>query len=259
MYSKLDAQAKDVIICQTKAVLAGEIEGKRNATRRIYVNETEEITRWPLGDQPDNYQVGLMGDYAQKMIRWANDQNEQICRAFERNIRNNLAGGVPVIAGTAEHRKIKDQDLAGFNAEARTGEFCGIIKGARSIESVMSNEVVEIGPKQQKKEQEQEKAVEEDREILPSLVSGQLNKVATGLLEAISNATDDGNGITREEAYEIYEAERQIYYTLTRGLGIKANEYEKNRRKPAEKRYNETKKGRFGMALRQAAEMLKVE
>ncbi|SET80006.1 hypothetical protein SAMN04487962_12534 [Marinobacter segnicrescens] len=252
MYAKLDSKAQDVIVYQTKAVLVGEIDGKKRAKRKIFSNETVEVTRWSLGDQPDHYQVSMMGESAEEMMTWARKQDEQIKEALTNNLKRGLAGGVPVIVGSSAYQRIKDKDLDGFISDARTGEFCGIIDGARSIASVMSFEI----PEPLKVPEVAEEHEEAEVAVLPSLISDQLTQVATGLLKAISQSVDEGQ-IDREELYNIYEAERQIYYTLTRGLGIKANEYETARRKNADRRFGELKKGSFGLALRQAANMLK--
>lgn len=251
MYAKLDSKAQEVIVYQTKAVLVGEIDGKKYAKRKIYSNETHEVTRWPLGSEPDHYQIGLMGDSAEDMLTWARKQDQQIKRALAINLKRGLAGGVPVVVGSSAYKRVKERALEGSLTEARTGEFCGIIDGARSIASVMSSEMPEPV-------KAPEVAEKQEEAVLSSPVADHIIQVATGLLKTISKSVEEGT-VNREELYDIYEAERQIYYTLTRGCNIKANEYETARRKQADKRFAETKKGRFGMALRQAADMLKGE
>lgn len=262
MYAKLNSDANEVIVLMTKAILAGEFQGARGP-RKVYSNTTEEVTRWALGSQPDAYQISAMGKDAEHIMAWAREQDEAIKAAYVRNLESCLAGGKPVIVGTKAYTEIKDKGLEGFIDTAKTGEFCGVISGARSIAGLMYQEPMPTPEPAPEPVVEPEPAEEKEPEIettlLPSMISDQLKQVSSGLLKAISSAVEEGEGITREEAYDIYVAERQIYYTLTRGLGIKANEYEKARRKAADKNFANAKKGSFGMALREAARMLNPE
>ncbi len=250
MYAKLNSEGNEVVLLRTKCVFAGFFEGPRGP-RKVYRNTTETVTRWNISNGPDAYQVEMMGKDADGIMTWALKQDEAINQAFARNFEKKLAGGRPLIVGTKAHSKIADNELEDTYPDAKVGEFCGVIAGARSIANVISEPVIEK-QKETIEEVEQQKPQMETT-ILLSMISDQLNEVSAGLLEAISNKVDSGEVVTCDEIYDIYESERQIYYILTRGLGVKVNEYETARRKEADRRFSNTKKGRFGMALRQAA------
>lgn len=245
MYARLNSEGTEVIVLKTRAVESGKIQGARGP-RKIYTNTTEEVTRWDLQIGPCALQMALMGKDAEAIASWARQQNEAINAAFARNIEAGLAGGKPVIAGTKAHKQAKDIGLEGLDESAKLGEFSGVISGVRSISGYASASKPKVAGTLAEEQ-------ENTGPMTPVAVARGLRKLAQSLIHGLENRVDQGDSITDEEAFAIYEAERQIYYVLTRGLGIRAKELEAARRAAADRRFSELKRGRNGAALRQAA------
>ncbi|EMP57112.1 hypothetical protein MSNKSG1_00778 [Marinobacter santoriniensis NKSG1] len=234
MYTKLNSDADHVIVLQTKCRVAKEIEGLRG-TRKLYSNTTEEICRFDLILGPTDEQRELLGDEAGKIETWADEQHKKIMKAFSANLEQMLVGGRPVIVGTKLSKEMADHP--DFNKEAKVGEFSGVIAGARDAMDVLPHIT------------EQQEVIHDTRERAtrsPAEVSHAVRELALELLDSVAMRGD----ITDAEAFELYEAERQLYYILTRGMGYRAKVLEDASRKSAEQLFGQSKKGDRSKALK---------
>ena len=254
MYAKLNSDAEFVAVLKTKFIGSEYVQTSEGA-RKFYRNTTQKVTQWRLTEGPSVEDVELMGDYANQIIDWSIAQNEAVSEAFAKNMKNGIAGGKPVVMGSKPQKALAERGIFGHIKNAKHGEFSGLIQGGRSIAHLMPKtaQVVQVDQPAQAPEPAQV-AQKDNNPILMGMVTDQLKQASSGLLKAINEQVQSGQGVTKEEIYDIYEAERQIYYTLTRGLGVKANEYETARRKAADQNFSKSKKGDFGMSLRQAAD-----
>lgn len=239
MYTKLNANADEVIVLKTVARHSANIKGPKGRDRKIFTNTTEEIFRWHIDEKPEGQEVALMDNEKWWRIRdWADKQKRLIAEAYEKNLEEGFIGGQPAIVGTKLANDHADDPK--YNRVAKTGEFSGVIVGARRR--------LPTAPKIEKADKLKQK-----REVRsPDEIAEEIRAAGLELIDAIAERTGETRftALSTDEVAALYKAERLVFYILTRGLGIKQRDLESQHRAEIEKSYRDHTSEGKGRILR---------
>lgn len=237
-YIKLSANAAKVSITQTFSIpeelelKSGEIV-KRFRTKNLLIGTYDsDVDFSTISD--------LLPEDASKFHAWVRQQKQDIFLAYKKNEARGFVGGYPVI----KRKSIDDnvyRDHFGFIENRRVGEFLGVIAEPILISQIKKPEIVN--------KPEVESVATLRRE-------NRFEEVCDKLLYDLA-ASHSKNPFTIDELAAIYTAERQLFYLLTRTLGVIQNQLERVAKARAEERYqlNLMKiKNKFGRVLSKVKE-----
>lgn len=240
MQVKLNSTAEEIIVRKTVARYTGKIKGVSGRERKIFTNTTKEVLRWRIDEYPSGPEFGKMeSDKWWEIQSWAYDQKSKIQNAYERNLEEELVGGQPVVV-TDKTQKLYG-DHPHYDKEAKIGEFSGIIVGAR--QRVTERNV----------EPNEESDIDDSLEVRsPVEIADGLRLYGLDLINVMADRKQETRytALSKEELIDLYKAERLIFYIITRGVGFKQSEYEKETRSEIEKDYRDLTKNGVGRILR---------
>ena len=131
MLLKLTNTATTVTIYQQDAVLLCRAKMDNGRTRKIWTTANTKIVTFGIGEDPEKFLGGSLDRSKIDRVRsWIKRQAGLIADAYVYNQRQGLIGGVPVVKQNAKIAK-RYENEPGFIADAKIGEFLGVIKYAR--------------------------------------------------------------------------------------------------------------------------------
>jgi len=240
MQVKLNSSAEEVVVRKTVARPTGKIKGVSGRERKIFTNTTKEVLRWRIDESPSGPEFGQMASEKWwELESWAWDQRRKIQEAYERNLEEGLVGGNPVVVSDKTQKLYGDHPH--YDRTAKVGEFSGVIAGARQR---LIKHTVEPSESSGVNEHAEVRSTEE--------IAEGLRLAGLDLINAMAQRKEETRltAFSKEELLELYKAERIIFYILTRGVGVKQREYEKETRSEVEASYRELTRDGVGRILR---------